>query len=67
MGRLAKDEEGQAFVEYMLMILVALGIVTAIAQGFRGSIMKFWRQMAKEVSAACPTCPTKDPQLGGGT
>lgn len=62
MKKLLHDEGGQAIVEYMLMLTVAIGAVTIIAVGFRRSIFKLWTTLAKEISAACPGCPP-DPSI----
>jgi len=60
-----KDDGGQAIVEYILGIVIALGVVSVLAIGFRKSIMKLWLTISKNVSAACPGCPA-DPSLHFG-
>ena len=57
MRQLARDETGQAIVEYILMLLVAMTIVVAISKGMRGSLNRFWETLTREVAAACPGCP----------
>jgi Flp pilus assembly pilin Flp len=51
------DDQGQAVVEYILMISMALSVVTIIGVGFRKSLFKLWTLFAQEISAACPGCP----------
>jgi Flp pilus assembly pilin Flp len=63
---LAGDEGGQAVVEYILMLAVALTIVITISQGMRGSLLGFWKTLSREIAAACPGCPpVAEPRLGG--
>ncbi len=57
------NESGQAVVEYILMLVVALSIVVGISKGMRGSLMGLWKSLTQEVSAACPGCPP--PREGG--
>ena len=56
------DEEGQAVVEYILMILMAVSVVTIIGVGFRKTLFKLWTLFAQEISAGCPGCPP-DPRV----
>ena len=51
------EEDGQAVVEYVLMVVFALGLVALIATGFRKTILKLWIFYIRQVSAACPGCP----------
>ena len=48
--------KGQAVVEYMAMILVALAIAGALGFGFRSLFLKVWMVMACEITAPCPGC-----------
>ncbi len=57
-----RDIRGQAAVEYILMLVAALAIVSVIGFTFRRSLFKMWSGMTGEISAACPTCP-KDPKV----
>jgi len=50
-------ESGQALVEFMLTLLLAISVVTALSFGFRKSLRKFWYTLAREISAPCPKCP----------
>jgi hypothetical protein len=56
-SRAAGGEEGQAVVEYILMVLLAISAVSIIGIGFRRTLFSVWGKMAKEVTAACPGCP----------
>jgi Flp pilus assembly pilin Flp len=60
--RLLNDERGQAVVEYILMLVLALSVVTVIGLGFRKTLFKLWTLFAQEISAACPGCPP-DPNV----
>ncbi len=51
---------GQAIVEYLLMIVVALALLSVIGIAFRKIVAHLWQQMTCEVSAACYNCPPED-------
>ena len=51
------NSQGQAFGEYILMILVALSLVVVMASGFRKTLVGIWGFYIKQISAACPGCP----------
>jgi hypothetical protein len=51
---LLRNSEGQAVLEYVLMLLMAIGVVTSISLGFKKSLFKIWEIFAQEISAACP-------------
>ena len=51
------DQQGQAFVEYMLILLAVVSVVTVLGMGFRKSLFKIWTVFTQEIAAACPTCP----------
>jgi Flp pilus assembly pilin Flp len=57
-----RDESGQAIVEYVLALSIALTIVTILATTLRRSLFKLWEGFAREISAACPDCPP-DPKI----
>lgn len=54
------DDAGQAVLEYVLMLSLAVGVVVIIAVGFRRSIFHVWKGFARDVAAACPACPAND-------
>ncbi len=56
------NEDGQAIVEYILTVFLAVVFVGILASGFRASILKLWELIAKEVSSACIGCPA-DPKI----
>jgi hypothetical protein len=52
--RFHRSEEGQVLVEYILMLLVAIGLLVGIQSSFRKSVFAVWKQFAKEIASACP-------------
>jgi hypothetical protein len=50
---------GQAVVEYVLMVTVAVSLVSVIGIGFRQNVVKIWIYYIGQISAACPGCKTK--------
>ena len=60
MRKLLRDEGGQAIVEYVLALSVAISIVSIIATGFRKSLFKLWGFMTREIVAGCPGCKPPD-------
>jgi hypothetical protein len=53
---------GQAVIEYILMVMVALTIVSALSYGMKRVLLHVWMQMACEITAPCPHCQ-KPPEL----
>ncbi|MBL7714902.1 MAG: hypothetical protein JNL01_05500 [Bdellovibrionales bacterium] len=62
LAKVRKTEEGQALVEFMLTLMLAMLIVAGIGTLFRKSLFKFWTSISKEVSGACPDC-TPAPEI----
>jgi Flp pilus assembly pilin Flp len=62
MRKFLDDEGGQAVVEYILMLIMAVSLVALIAKGFRTTLFKLWTLFAQEISAGCPGC-TPDPKI----
>jgi Flp pilus assembly pilin Flp len=59
-GKLASfigDEEGQAVIEYILMLSVVVGMVSMIGFGFRKTLFKLWGSFTRDIAAGCPGCP----------
>ena len=54
---LLENNQGQAVVEYLLMVAVAVALIGIIGTGFRRGLILLWERMAKDISAACPGCP----------
>lgn len=54
---LVSDEGGQAVLEYILMVSVAVSVVMVIGTGFRRILIKLWEKMARDIAAPCPSCP----------
>ncbi len=57
-----KNQSGQAIVEYLLMLVMSIMIVSIIGISFRKSVMALWYAWTKDITAACPGCPG-DPQI----
>ncbi len=52
--------DGQAIVEYLIMITLALALVTSFNSSIRKSLAGLWTFYTQSVSAACPTgCPAE--------
>jgi hypothetical protein len=43
-------------MEYILMAMVVLSIVSALSFGLRSVVSKIWMQMACNITAPCPHC-----------
>ncbi len=55
---MSKKDSGQATVEYILMLLLALSMIALMGGVFRRSLYRIWQTFSREISAACPTdCP----------
>lgn len=57
------NDEGQAVVEYILMLVVTVSVVSIIGLGFRKTLFKLWSTFSREIAAACPGCPSDLRQL----
>jgi Flp pilus assembly pilin Flp len=55
--RFMKDEGGQAIVEYILTLVIAVGVVGSMTAILRKSLFGIWQLFSKEITAACPGCP----------
>ena len=49
-------EQGQAIVEYILLLSIILGMGGILIGTVRSNRDKMWKRMICEVSAACPDC-----------
>lgn len=54
------SEQGQALVEYVLMLAVALSVVGIVGYGFRRIVLHAWQAVTCDVAAACPRCPVDE-------
>lgn len=59
---LASNDEGQAVIEYVLMVSVTVAATGALAFGLRKTLFAIWQTFAKDITAACPGCPA-DPSI----
>jgi len=55
-------KSGQAIVEYVLMLLIAISLVAVINSSFKRSLKSIWRFYLKQVTPGCPGC-APDPRL----
>ena len=51
-----KDEDGQAIIEFFLLLLVIVMIVGSMKNGLRWLTVKLWQFMARKIAAPCPAC-----------
>jgi Flp pilus assembly pilin Flp len=51
-----RDEQGQAVIEYILMLAIVVSLVGVMGVGFRRGLIQLWEKMAKDISAPCPGC-----------
>lgn len=50
------QQSGQALVEYVLTVLLVLGLFTMFNNAIVGRITSLWKVMAGEIASACPAC-----------
>jgi Flp pilus assembly pilin Flp len=62
LGDLAKNEDGQAVIEYVLMVSVTVAASGALAFGLRKTLFALWQSFSRDITAACPGCPP-DPSI----
>lgn len=55
-----RDESGQAFLDYIMTLVVVVSMISLIATGFRRSLFAVWQTITREVAAPCPGCPTDE-------
>lgn len=51
-----QDESGQAIIEFMLLLLVLVGIVGTLKASLKKVTTKLWTLFAKKIAAPCPSC-----------
>ena len=54
--RFLKDESGQAIIEFFLLLLVTVLIVSTIKTTLTRLTAKLWSFFAKKIAAPCPAC-----------
>ena len=54
--RFLADESGQAIIEFMLLLLVLVGIVGSLKMALKKVTAKLWSLFAKRIAAPCPAC-----------
>lgn len=50
------DESGQAVIEFMLLMLVIIGIVGALKLSIKNLTVKLWSRFGKRIAGGCPDC-----------
>jgi hypothetical protein len=55
--RQGKPDSGQAIVEYVVTLMMALLILSIVTAGFNASLRKTWKKIAFQIAAGCPNCP----------
>ena len=56
-----KQSSGQAVVEYVLMLVLAIALVAVINGSLSGSVRNLWRTLVNDVAGPCPKCPQINP------
>ena len=56
-NRWVAEENGQAIVEYILMLSLAISLIGALGFAFQKIIAYLWQVYTREVTALCPNCP----------
>lgn len=46
--------EGQALVEYLIMVAISIALVLVLQSGFRSGVGKLWSYYAQNIAAGCP-------------
>lgn len=49
-----KKNRGQVLVEYLLAVILAVGIVAILTKTFRSTLFGLWTKITDEVAAGCP-------------
>jgi len=57
--RFCQEENGQAIVEYVLMLSFALTVVTALGIGFRKVLFKVWEDITQKTVGGSPLQPSQ--------
>jgi len=52
-----QEKEGQALVEYILMLVMGISLVIMFNNSFRTTVASIWNFYIRQISAACPGCP----------
>lgn len=52
-----KPDSGQAIIEYILTLSIAMAVIVILSAGIRRPMSRVWSTLAREIAAACPTCP----------
>lgn len=51
-----REESGQAVIEFLLLLLVTIAIVSTLKTSVKKTTAKFWSYLAKKIAAPCPSC-----------
>lgn len=55
-----RGKRGQALVEYMMAVLMCIGVASAVNNAMKKGIVKIWVSMAKSIAPGCPLCTPPD-------
>lgn len=53
---LREEDDGQAVLEYLLMLAVTVSVLGVLASGMRRVLVELWEKMARQIAAPCPGC-----------
>ena len=56
MKKFAKDESGQAILEFILLLLAVIAVTGSLKAMLKYMTAKVWALFARKVAAPCPTC-----------
>ena len=51
-----EEESGQAIIEYVLLMLMVVGVVGAMKTSLKQITVKLWVLFAKKIAAPCGNC-----------
>ena len=54
------QEDGQAIVEYILLLAMAVAVVVSIKVSLKKVTGRLWSLMAKKIAAPCAECAAED-------
>ncbi len=51
-----RSEAGQAILEYILILGIAVSLAVTLHSAVRKNVNRFWLELSCEIAAPCPTC-----------
>lgn len=55
-----KGNHGQALIEYVMAVLLCIGMASVINSSLNKGIAKIWTVIAKNIAPGCPGCTPPD-------